>query len=114
MIMVRNPVHSALLLVLCFFTSASIWLLIEAQFLAIWLIVVCVGAVMGLVLFVVMMLDINVEEMRRSVTRYAVLGGIVAGAVVFQIVSVVWAKGLGAESSAHTPLPADHSNTAAL
>src|SRR5688572_793636 len=114
MIMVKNPVHAALLLVLCFFTSASIWLLIEAEFLAVVLILVYVGAVMVLFLFVVMMLDINIEEMRARVTRYALLGGVVAGVVVFQIVSVVWAKSLGVESGAPTPLPADHSNTAEL
>ena len=70
MITVRNPVHSALLLVLCFFTSAAIWLLIEAEFLAVVLILVYVGAVMVLFLFVVMMLDINIEAMRARVTRY--------------------------------------------
>ena len=64
MITVRNPVHAALLLVLCFFTSAAIWLLIEAEFLAVVLILVYVGAVMVLFLFVVMMLDINIEELR--------------------------------------------------
>ena len=62
----RNPVHSALSLVLCFFQSAAIWLLIEAEFLAIVLVLVYVGAVMVLFLFVVMMLDINVEELRRG------------------------------------------------
>ena len=115
MIMVRNPVHSALLLVLCFFTSASIWLLIEAEFLAVVLILVYVGAVMVLFLFVVMMLDINIEEMRARVTRYALLGGIVAGVVVFQIVSVVWTRSLGidVEGSA-TATAADYSNTAEL
>ena len=95
MITVRNPVHAALLLVLCFFTSASIWLLIEAEFLAVVLILVYVGAVMVLFLFVVMMLDINIEEMRARVTRYALLGGVVAGVVVFEIVSVVWTRSLG-------------------
>ena len=83
MITVRNPVHAALLLVLCFFTSASIWLLIEAEFLAVVLVLVYVGAVMVLFLFVVMMLDITVEEVRARVTRYAFFGGIVAGVVVF-------------------------------
>ena len=63
-ILSRNPVHSALSLVLCFFTSAVLWLLIEAEFLAIVLVRVYVGAVMVLFLFVVMMLDINVEELR--------------------------------------------------
>jgi NADH-quinone oxidoreductase subunit J len=115
MILVRNPVHSALLLVLCFFTSAAIWLLVEAEFLAVVLILVYVGAVMVLFLFVVMMLDINIEELRSRMTRYAWLGGIVAGLVVFQIVSVVWARSLGIEvDAAAAPLPADHSNTAAL
>ena len=77
MITVRNPVHAALLLVLCFFTSAAIWLLIEAEFLAVVLILVYVGAVMVLFLFVVMMLDINVEELRKGFTRYLPLGGAV-------------------------------------
>jgi NADH-quinone oxidoreductase subunit J len=115
MITVRNPVHSALLLVLCFFTSAAIWLLIEAEFLAVVLILVYVGAVMVLFLFVVMMLDINVEEVKARVTRYALLGGIVAGAVVFEIVSVVWTRSLGVEATqGAVPQPATYSNTAEL
>ena len=115
MITVRNPVHAALLLVLCFFTSASIWLLIEAEFLAVVLILVYVGAVMVLFLFVVMMLDINIEEVRARVTRYALFGGVVAGVVVFEIVSVVWTRSLGPDVTAGAqPLPADYSNTAEL
>jgi NADH-quinone oxidoreductase subunit J len=115
MICVRNPVHSALLLVLCFFTSAAIWLLIEAEFLAVVLILVYVGAVMVLFLFVVMMLDINVEEIRARFTRYTWLGAIVAGIVVFQIVSVVWTRSLGVEvTQGAAPQAADYSNTAEL
>ena len=115
MITVRNPVHAALLLVLCFFTSAAIWLLIEAEFLAIVLVLVYVGAVMVLFLFVVMMLDINVEEVKARVTRYALLGGIVAGAVVFEIVSVVWTRSLGVEvTQGAIAQPATYSNTAEL
>ena len=115
MILVKNPVHAAMLLVLCFFTSASIWLLIEAEFLAVVLILVYVGAVMVLFLFVVMMLDINVEEMRHWRTRYAALGGIVAGVVVFQIVSVVWTRSLGLDvTSGAAAQPATYSNTAEL
>jgi NADH-quinone oxidoreductase subunit J len=115
MITVKNPVHAALLLVLCFFTSASIWLLIEAEFLAVVLILVYVGAVMVLFLFVVMMLDINIEELRSGVTRYAWFGGIVAGVVVFQIVSVVWTRSLGVDVTAGAVAkPADYSNTAEL
>src|SRR4051795_3559796 len=85
MITVRNPVHSALLLVLCFFTSAAIWLLLEAEFLAVVLILVYVGAVMVLFLFVVMMLDVNVEELRARFTPHTWLGAAVAGLVVFQL-----------------------------
>jgi NADH-quinone oxidoreductase subunit J len=115
MITVRNPVHSALLLVLCFFTSAAIWLLIEAEFLAVILILVYVGAVMVLFLFVVMMLDINVEQVKARVTRYALLGGVVAGAVVFEIVSVVWTRSLGVEvTQGALAQPATYSNTAEL
>jgi NADH-quinone oxidoreductase subunit J len=115
MITVRNPVHSALLLVLCFFTSAAIWLLIEAEFLAVVLILVYVGAVMVLFLFVVMMLDINVEEVRARVTRYALFGGIVAGVVVFEMVSVVWTRSLGVDvTTGAQPQPATYSNTAEL
>ncbi|MGH8286018.1 MAG: NADH-quinone oxidoreductase subunit J family protein, partial [Steroidobacteraceae bacterium] len=73
-IIARNPVHSALALVLCFITSAAIWLLIEAEFLAVVLVLVYVGAVMVLFLFVVMMLDIDFEELRSGFTRYAWLG----------------------------------------
>ena len=115
MITLKNPVHAALLLVLCFFTSVSIWLLIEAEFLAVVLVLVYVGAVMVLFLFVVMMLDINLEEMRARVTRYALLGGIVAGLVVFEIVSIVWTRALGVDVTVGaSPLAADYSNTAEL
>jgi NADH-quinone oxidoreductase subunit J len=111
----RNPVHSALSLVLCFFQSAAIWLLIEAEFLAIVLVLVYVGAVMVLFLFVVMMLDINVEELRRGFTRFAWLGWITAFVVIAQIVGVVWFKGLGVDATqGMAPLPADYSNTKAL
>ena len=115
MITVSNPVHAALLLVLCFFTSAAIWLLIEAEFLAVVLVLVYVGAVMVLFLFVVMMLDINVEEVRARVTHYAFFGGVVAGVVVFEIVAVVWTSSLGtAVDQAVVPRAADYSNTAEL
>ncbi|HPF27753.1 MAG: NADH-quinone oxidoreductase subunit J [Steroidobacteraceae bacterium] len=115
LIVVRNPVYSALLLVLCFFTSASIWLLIEAEFLAVVLVLVYVGAVMVLFLFVVMMLDINVEEMRRGFARYAWLGWITAFVVIVQIVGVVAARRLGVDvTQGAAPLPADYSNTAEL
>src|SRR5579883_2660060 len=82
----RNPVFSALALVMCFVTSAAIWLLIEAEFLAVVLVLVYVGAVMVLFLFVVMMLDINLAELRRGFTRFAWLGWLTAFAVIAEIV----------------------------
>ncbi len=114
-VVTRNPVHSALCLVLAFFSSAAIWLLIEAEFLAIVLVLVYVGAVMVLFLFVVMMLDVNVEEMRRGFTKYAWLGWLVAFLVIAQIVGVVWFRGLGIDATVGAvPLPEDYSNTRAL
>jgi len=114
-VVTRNPVHSALCLVLCFFSSAAIWLLIEAEFLAIVLVLVYVGAVMVLFLFVVMMLDVNVEEVKRGFTRYAWLGWLVAFVVIAQIVGVVWFRGLGIDATGGTaPLPAGYSNTREL
>jgi len=112
----RNPVHAALFLVLAFVNSAVIWLLMEAEFLAIVLVLVYVGAVMVLFLFVVMMLDINVAQMREGFTRYAPLGIVVAALVVFEIGSVVWVRSLGVEASAAAPsmASADYSNTQAL
>src|SRR5579862_6550938 len=111
----RNPVYSALSLVLCFVTSAAIWLLIEAEFLAVVLVLVYVGAVMVLFLFVVMMLDINLEELREGFTRFAWLGWLTAGAVIFEIVGVVLARTLGPDvTQGPAALPASYSNTAEL
>ena len=111
----RNPVHAALFLVLAFVTSAAIWLLIEAEFLAIVLVLVYVGAVMVLFLFVVMMLDITIEEHRRAFTRYAWLGWITAVAVIAEIVGVVTARRFGVDiTRGATPLPASYSNTQEL
>src|SRR5277367_6102850 len=96
----RNPVYAALCLVLCFFTSAVLWLLIEAEFLAVVLVLVYVGADMVLFLFVVMMLDINVAELRQGFTRFAWLGWITALAVIVEIAGVIWARGgLGIDAS---------------
>jgi len=73
----RNPVHAALFLVLAFFTAAAIWLLLRAEFLAMALVLVYVGAVMVLFLFVVMMLDINLEQLREGFWHYLPLGAVV-------------------------------------
>ena len=112
----RNPVHCALYLVLAFFNSAVIWLLMEAEFLAIVLLLVYVGAVMVLFLFVVMMLDINVAKMREGFTRYAPLGILVAALVVVEIGSVVWVKSLGGATpeAAASVAVEGYSNTRAL
>jgi NADH-quinone oxidoreductase subunit J len=111
----RNPVYSALFLVLCFVTSAAIWLLIEAEFLAVVLVLVYVGAVMVLFLFVVMMLDINLEELRAGFTRFAWLGWLTALAVIVEIVGVVWVRGMGIDvSRSPTPTAQDYSNTLEL
>jgi NADH-quinone oxidoreductase subunit J len=111
----RNPVHSALFLVLAFVQSAALWLLIEAEFLAIALVLVYVGAVMVLFLFVVMMLDINVEELREGFTRYLPLGLTVALIVVVEIGHVIWFRSQGlAFVTTPKPTPADYSNTKEL
>jgi len=78
----RNPVHAAMFLVLTFFTCAAIWLLLEAEFLAITLVLVYVGAVMVLFLFVVMMLDVNVVPLREGFVRYLPVG-ILVGLIMF-------------------------------
>ncbi len=88
-IVARNPVYSALAWCCASSPRAAIWLLIEAEFLAIVLVLVYVGAVMVLFLFVVMMLDINLEELRQGFTRFAWLGWITAVAVIVEIAGVV-------------------------
>jgi NADH-quinone oxidoreductase subunit J len=111
----RNPVHCALFLVAAFLNSAVIWLLLEAEFLAVTLIVVYVGAVMVLWLFVVMMLDIDVARLRQGFTRYAPLGALIALIVVAQIGLVVYVRQLGLGVAAMpVPKPAGYSNTQAL
>src|SRR5579885_3101812 len=116
LITARNPVYSALFLVSCFIHSAVIWMLIEAEFLAVVLVLVYVGAVMVLFLFVVMMLDVDLAELRQGFTRFAWLGWLTALAVIVEIVGVVWARGgLGLDASKGAePLPADYSNTLEL
>ena len=111
----RNPVHCALFLVFAFFNSAVIWLLLEAEFLAITLLVVYVGAVMVLWLFVVMMLDVDVTRLREGFTRYAPLGALVALIVIAQIGLVVYVRRLGLSADlVPVPKPEGYSNTAAL
>src|SRR6056297_926235 len=94
-ITVRNAVHSALFLVLAFFSSAAIWLLMEAEFLAIVLVLVYVGAVMVLFLFVVMMLDINLTKLKSGFASYLPVGIMVAAAMAAQLLILIWARGSG-------------------
>lgn len=111
----RNPVHCALFLVFAFLNSAVIWLLLEAEFLALTLVVVYVGAVMVLWLFVVMMMDVDVERLRKGFTRYAPIGALIALVVIAQIGLVVWVRQLGLEPAAVVaPKPQGYSNTAEL
>src|SRR6266487_2181167 len=91
----RNPVHGALFLVLAFFTAAGLWLLLRAEFLAIALVVVYVGAVMVLFLFVVMMLDINLERVRAGFWTYLPLGLVVGGLMVVEMAMVLGGKYFG-------------------
>ncbi|QDC43814.1 NADH-quinone oxidoreductase subunit J [Methylophilus medardicus] len=108
----RNPVHAALFLVLAFFTAAGIWLLLEAEFLAIALILVYVGAVMVLFLFVVMMLDINLDKLREGFWEYLPMAGFIGVLMVVEMTMVLADKNL--RPSAAVELPANYSNTAAL
>ena len=112
-ITVRNPVHAALFLVLAFVTSAALWLLLEAEFLAITLVLVYVGAVMVLFLFVVMMLDINVAQLREGFIRYLPIGIAVALIMVIEMALVLMTS-KQFDLAPPTPAPADYSNTEAL
>lgn len=111
----RNPVHAALSLVLAFVACSGLWLLVEAEFLAVVLVLVYVGAVMVLFLFVVMMLDINLEPLREGFIRYLPFGVLVAFLIVVQLILVLGPKTFGLD---HMPKPiamaADFSNTEAL
>jgi NADH-quinone oxidoreductase subunit J len=109
----RNPVHAALYLVLAFFTASGIWLLLRAEFLAITLVLVYVGAVMVLFLFVVMMLDINLERLREGFWRNLPLAVVVGGVMAFEMVAVLAQRYFGAATRTRV-MPADYSNTKEL
>ena len=112
----RNPVHSVLFLILAFFNAAALFVLLGAEFLAMVLVVVYVGAVAVLFLFVVMMLDIDFTELRQGFLQYAPLG-IILCLVFFGELAAVgfgWALTPAAEAVARHPTPADVTNTEAL
>ena len=114
-ITVRNPVHAVLFLVLAFFTSAAIWLMLEAEFLAIALVLVYVGAVMVLFLFVVMMLDINLVPLREGFIKFLPVGAAVATVMFIEMIVVVGAKHFGLEQYGEgIRHAADYSNTKEL
>lgn len=111
----KNPVHAALYLVLAFFTSAGHWLLLEAEFLAIALVLVYVGAVMVLFLFVVMMLDINVEKLREGFWKYFPQAAVVAALMVLEMVLILSSQEAGVVGyKAAAPLAAEASNVKEL
>ncbi len=111
----RNPVHSVMFLVLTFFNSAILWLMAEAEFLAIVLVLVYVGAVMVLFLFVIMMLEVNIEAVKRGLTRYAPLGMAIALIMVVELVQLIWLRSQDIPgSTAFTPNPEGYDNTKAL
>lgn len=101
----RNPVHAALFLVLTFFNAAGIWMLLKAEFLAIVLVLVYVGAVMVLFLFVVMMLDINLDKLREGFWSHFPLAAVVGGVIVLEMAAVLWRGFLRPDN--HVPAAAD-------
>ena len=111
----RNPVHAALFLVLAFFTSAALWIQLQAEFLAIALVLVYVGAVMVLFLFVVMMLDINIARLRAGFWSYLPVGGTVALLLALEMGFIVTRSYFSLEGSpAPEALPQGYSNTKEL
>ena len=111
---IRNPVKSALFLVLAFFSASCVWITLQAEFLAIVLVLVYVGAVMVLFLFVVMMLDIDLAKLRAGFTRYLPVGSVIAILLVGEIALVMHGSFDGAEYSNPASHAADYSNSKAL
>ena len=110
----RNPVHAALWLVLSFFSAAAIWLLLQAEFLAIALVLVYVGAVMVLFLFVVMMLDVNFEKLRERFRSYIPVAAVVGILVLIEMALVIVGGFFAPGSPAPPEAPAAYSNTKTL
>ena len=109
----RNPVHAVLFLVLTFISCAGVWILLEAEFLAITLVLVYVGAVMVLFLFVVMMLDINLVQLRKDFWRWLPFGAILAGLMAIEMILVLGSSGISAGKST-VKHAAGYSNTKEL
>jgi NADH-quinone oxidoreductase subunit J len=112
----RNPVHSVLFLILTFFNAAGLFLLLGAEFLAMILVIVYVGAVAVLFLFVVMLLDVDFTELRQGFLQYLPIGGLIGIVVLLELVLVLGTFSLSSTSIAAitTPLPPGMSNTMAI
>ena len=110
----RNPVHAVLWLVLAFFTAAEHWLMLRAEFLAIVLVLVYVGAVMVLFLFVVMMLDINFDNLRKQFRSYLPVGATVGALVLIEMALTLVGSGLAVPAGSAAGLAVGGSNTKAL
>jgi len=110
---VRNPIYSALFLILAFFTSAATWVLLEAEFLGVVLVLVYVGAVMVLFLFVIMMLDIQIDTLKEGFIRYLPVGVLVAVAVATEMILVMKSDVFN-KVAIPDPAPLSVSNTEAL
>ena len=112
----RNPVHSVLFLILCFFNAAGLFILLGAEFLAMILVVVYVGAVAVLFLFVVMMLDVDFVQLRQGMLNYLPVGGTIGLIVLVELALVVgtWAISSDALTAAAAPSPGNVTNTEAL
>ena len=117
-ILSRNPVHSVLWLILTFFSTAGLFIIAGAEFVAMLLVIVYVGAVMVLFLFVVMMLDVNFAALRASLATYLPVGALIGGVLLIELILAVGAWTFGDAAIAHReavmPAPDDVSNTIAL
>ncbi|MCU0888496.1 MAG: NADH-quinone oxidoreductase subunit J [Rubritepida sp.] len=112
----RNPVHSVLWLILAFFNAAALFLIAGAEFLAMILVIVYVGAVAVLFLFVVMMLDVDFVQLREGFQRYAPLGAVIGGILFLELLLVLgaWRFAADAEALRLAPMPEGVTNTEAL
>ncbi len=112
----HNPVHSVFFLILAFFNAAALFVLLGAEFLAMILVIVYVGAVAVLFLFVVMMIDVDFSELKKGVAKYLPLGLAVGAALVAELIFVglYWVLPAGADGAIASATPAHMTNTAAL
>ncbi|MBY0562180.1 NADH-quinone oxidoreductase subunit J [Hyphomicrobium sp.] len=115
-ILTRNPVHAVLFLILAFFNAAGLFVLLNAEFLAMLLVIVYVGAVAVLFLFVVMMLDVDFAELKAGFIKNAKIGALIGGLVLLELLALVGYKGLAVSPvmSPTSPVPAGITNTRAL